>query len=252
MFKRFLAVAMLAVGGIAQGQVVSASFDVLDGADPGAPTPFGVIVIDCFVDVSNVPGSAWTAAGIRVVTRNGATLRYQLVDEDGDLNTPGLAPNLINTGSGNDRFVTSISRPRARNGAGRFDSAGAATAGDYDPAGPNPATASETELNVAFFASPPMSASDIGVDGYVARIAINAPAGANANTVVLGGPTPPAGFGILLAAIVGADDGAPAPGWVNVTYNAPTPTGGDSYLWWVPEPSSWMLLAVGALAIRRR
>ena len=54
MFKRFLASAFVAVGGTATAQIVSASFDILDGADPGAPTPAGMVVLDGFVDVENI------------------------------------------------------------------------------------------------------------------------------------------------------------------------------------------------------
>lgn len=247
MLKRFLATALIAVGGTAMGQIVSASLDILDGSDAGAPTPAGVIVIDGFVDVNNIAGGAWTASGLRVVTSGGATLRYA----DGDANTPGVQPKLDNTGSASDRFVSMISRPRGRNAAARFDNSAAATAGDYDPAGPNPATTEANELNVAFFASPPMGSADVGVDGYVVRVALNVP-GFSANQVVLGGPTAPAGFGILLASFVGADDGDTAPGWVNATFNAATPVGGNAYLWGVPEPASLALLALGALAFRRR
>jgi hypothetical protein len=247
MLKRFLATALIAVGGTAMGQIVSATLDILDGADPGAPTAPGVIVIDGSVDVNNVAGSAWTASGVRCVTSNGATMIYA----DGDGNTPGVQPNIVNTGSTNNRHVTMISRPRTRNAAARFDNGAAATAGDYDPAGPNPATTDPTEFNAAYFASPPMGAGDIGVDGAILRLAISAP-GFTAATVTLGGPTAPAGFGILLASIVGNPDGSQAPGWVNSTFNNPTPTGGDAYLWGVPEPASLVLLALGALAFRRR
>src|SRR5262245_41463657 len=123
MLKRFLATALIAVGGTAMGQIVAASLDILDGADAGAPTPAGVIVIDGFVDVNNAAGSAWTASGIRCVTSNGATLIYA----DADLNTPSVEPFLINTGSASNRNVTMISRPRGRNAAGRFDNGAAAT-----------------------------------------------------------------------------------------------------------------------------
>jgi hypothetical protein len=242
MLKRFLATALIAVGGTAMGQVVSASLDILDGADAGAPTPAGVIVIDGFVDVNNVVGGAWTASGIRCVTSNGATMIYQS-DPNGT--------TLVNTGSGNDRFVTMLSRPRGRNVNARFDNGAAATAGDYDPAGPNPSVTEPTEFNSAFFASPPMTGADTGVDGYVVRLAISAP-GFDAGNTILGGPTAPAGYGILLASVAGFQDDEPAPGWVNSTFNDPTPRGGDTYLWGVPEPASLALLALGALAFRRR
>lgn len=250
MLKRVLMTILLSMTGSATGQIVSATIDILDGADPGAPTPPAVVVIDGFVDVQNIAGSAWTASGIRVVTSNGASLIYA----DGDDNTPGTQAQLVNPGSTNNRHVTMISRPRGRNAPGRFDNGAAATAGEYEPGGPNPATTDPTELNAAFFASPPMGAGDVGVDGYVVRIAISAP-GFNPNipgTLILAGATPPPGYGILLASISGPDDGSSIPGWVNSTFNSPTPTGGSIFLWAdIPEPGSFALVILGVLLSRR-
>ncbi|MBI5864375.1 MAG: PEP-CTERM sorting domain-containing protein [Planctomycetes bacterium] len=242
MLKRFLATALIAVGGTAMGQVVSQSLDILDGADAGAGTPVGVIVLDGFVDIATT--DVWTASGARCVTSNGATLIYQ----DGDPNTPGVQANLVNTGSGNDRMV---SKPRGRNALTRFDNGAAAVAGAYDPTGPAPGIQTPTELNISFFASPPESASSPSADGYVLRIAISAP-GFGTGDVVLGGPTAPAGYGILLATIDGNPDGTPVGGWVNATFDVPAPGGSSYWLWAVPEPASLALLALGALAFRRR
>ncbi len=245
MLKRFLAAALIAVGGTAMGQIVGATLDILDGADAGAPTPAGVIVIDGFVDVAST--DVWTASGVRCVTSNGATLIYA----DGDANAAGTQPQLVNTGAANNRYVTMISKPRARNAAGRFDNGAVAVAGGYDPTGPAPGTQNPTELNIAYFASPPEGAASPSVDGYVLRLAISAP-GYSASEVVLGGPTAPSGFGILLATIDGNPDGNTAAGWVNSSFDVPAPTGDSAWLWAVPEPTSLALLALGALAFRRR
>ncbi|MBI5863962.1 MAG: hypothetical protein HZB38_05560, partial [Planctomycetes bacterium] len=49
---------------------ITMSFDVLDGADPGAPSPPGLVVVDLAVQVSQ--DDAFHAAGIFALTSNGA------------------------------------------------------------------------------------------------------------------------------------------------------------------------------------
>jgi hypothetical protein len=247
MLKRFFAMAVVAVGGTAMAQPTVMSLDILDGADSGAPSPAGVVVLDAFSDGGASP---WTASGVRCVTSNGASLIYR----DGDANTPGTQPQLVNTGSTNNRFVTMISRPRARNAAGRFDNGAAAIAGGYDPASPPPGVSTPSELNIAFFASPPMSSGDVGVDGYVLRIALDVtgvPGWTPLSTFTLRSVATP-GAGTLVASIEDDGTGVDTVGLTGSTFSNPTPTGIDGYLYLVPEPTSLVLLALGALALRRR
>ena len=250
MLRHFLAAALIAVDGTAMGQIVAATMDILTPGDPGAPSPAGVIVIDGFVDFAET--DRWRAAGIRVTTFNGASMIYA---PDADVNTPGDQIPLTNTGSTGNRFVSMVSRPHGRNGRARFDDFIVGIAGGYDPPlpGGDPGIATPTVLNVAWFDGSKPTFPNF-VDGYVVRIAIDAP-GWDANvpgTVTLGGPSPPP-FGILLAAIEGVQDQSPTPGWVNATDDFPTPVGTNYYLWGIiPEPTALVLLALGALTLRRR
>lgn len=142
---------------------VTLSVDILDDGDGESP-PAGIIVLDILADLS--PDDSWTAAGFHLAAHNGAQIVYSNDPNTGDaiLMSPGLT----------NRFVTCFSRPRPRLGSARFDNAAAAVAGDYCPTGPAPATATPTELNIAYFAVPPQSASSPSVNGAIARIALQA------------------------------------------------------------------------------
>ncbi|MBI5864082.1 MAG: PEP-CTERM sorting domain-containing protein [Planctomycetes bacterium] len=229
-----------------QAQIVSATLDVLSAGDPGAPTPPGVIVLDGFVDVAAT--DVWTVAGVHCMTYNGATLRYA----DGDPNE-GLQPTVINTGSGNDRFVTLASRPRERDEAARFDNSGVGILSYMHDAG-GQASLQPTHCDFSEFASPPPGPSASSVDGWVVRLAIDS-AGQDSSSVRLTNVnSPPDAFHPLLLAAVAAHP-PPAsqyPGWVNATWDVPPPTGQNWYLWGIPEPSTIMLLAAGMACFRNR
>ncbi|MBK8975696.1 MAG: hypothetical protein IPM29_07205 [Planctomycetes bacterium] len=193
--------------------------DRLDGADPGAPAPANLVVVDVFADVA--PTDTWTAAGLRATTANGAVLRY------------GAGSALVNPGLA-DRFVTSVSRPLARDADARFNGALAAIAGRYDPTGPT-ATASAGEVNVAWFSSPPATSTSPSVDGYIARVVIDISGaiGIDPATIVVAPGLPPAGTVPLLVSQP-ASAGSTVAGTVAATYDVPAVTGTD---WCVYAPS---------------
>src|SRR6185295_8097341 len=87
-----------AIGAPAALAQVTVSVDRLDGSEPGTPVPANLVVIDVFVDVATT--DVWTAAGMRGLAFNGATLVYA---------GAGGPLSLINPGLGS-RFVTCLSK----------------------------------------------------------------------------------------------------------------------------------------------
>lgn len=248
MLKRFLATAFAVAASsvaLAQGTV---TVDLLDAGETSGTIPANLRIVDVFVDIATT--DVWTAGGIRALTQSGAALQYW----DSDANTAGVQPGLFNPGAAN-KFNTLLSKPRARDAAGRFTNAAAAAAGGYNPPAPT-ATATAGELNVAYFASPPETSTSPSVDGYVARIAVDisgvagAPAG---NTDWRVGEIPagtPESRIVLRSQPPSA--GSQSPGTVLATFDVPAIAGISWGMYFIPEPSSLALLALGALAIRRR
>src|SRR5262245_57222218 len=126
MLKRcFLAAAVTMTASsivLAQG---AATVDLLTPNEIPQPyPPVNTRIVDIFFDVAAT--DVWTAAGIRAIAENGASILYF----DSDTNTPGVQPGLFSGGTAN-KFTTMLSKPRARDAAGRFTNAGAAPAGEY-------------------------------------------------------------------------------------------------------------------------
>jgi hypothetical protein len=250
MFRSFLATAaVMAVSSIALAQGTT-SVDLLTPIEAGETLPGNARVVDVFFDVALT--DVWTAAGIRAIAQNGASFIYF----DSDTNTPGLQPGLFNGGLDN-RFTTMLSRPRNRFAATRFTNAGAVAAGAYDPAGASPVTL-PNELNVAYFASPPATLDSPSSDGFIARIVIDISGvtpipGAIIHDYNNWGAGPisnaPAGSVIVLQSTGLNQPG----GTATATFDVPELNFSNWAMWYVPEPTTFALLAIGGLAaIRRR
>src|SRR5262249_13580307 len=104
---------------------VGVTVDLLDPSDGISlpPVGSGIACVDVMVDVTE--GDSWTVGAARGVAMSGATLRYAY-----DPNS--MLDLLVNPGASN-RFSTFISRPRPRDGDGRYSNGAAAMAGRYCP-----------------------------------------------------------------------------------------------------------------------
>jgi hypothetical protein len=222
--QKLTIVAMLAAAaaGAANAQV-ALSVDRLDGADSAVPVPAGRVVVDVFADVAAT--DTWTAAGLRAVTTNGALLVYG----------PGNA--LVNPSPDDpsqiDPFVTCLSKPLARASSNRFSNAGAAVAGQFDPTSQT-VTATASELNVAWFASPPAMSNSPSVDGYIVRFAIDISGafGIDPETIMVSTGLPPSGTVVLLVSEPcpsSSSCSAPA-GTVAATFDVPAISGVNWFL----------------------
>lgn len=237
----FAAVILAALAAAAHGQIVSATVDILSpGEDGYGGLPANLVVIDYFVDVAET--DVWIGAGTRVLTENGATLVYA----DYDPNTSGVQVTLINPGL-NQRYTTSVSRPRVRNGNARFTNSGADIAGGY-PTAAAPAT-SPTHFEAWWTRFPPANPTTPSEDGYVARIAINLGAAGDRRDFLLVSENPPPDGSIIYGRCV--VPGFPW-GWANATFDVPALGGRDWYLFDpVPEPATFALLLCGAALLNR-
>src|SRR5262245_65497576 len=114
MCKSALIVLSFVPAGMAQ---VSLSVDLLTPGDAGFGTPPGMACVDVFVDVAD--SDHWVAGGIRGRAYNGAHLLYARPD---DPNTP--QPDQVTNPGTNNRFTTFVTKPRSRNGDGRYTNGG--------------------------------------------------------------------------------------------------------------------------------
>ena len=250
MLERVLATAAaLAASSIAMAQG-AASVDLLTPEETTGTIPANTRIVDIFFDVAST--DVWTAAGIRARTENGATLVYF----DGEPNTPGFQPGLFSGGSAN-KFTTMLSKPRNRDGPARFTNAGAATAGAYDPPSGTPVTL-PGELNVAYFANPSETNGSPPFDGYIARIAVDISSvpevpGVDIHSYNNWGAGPiqsiPPNSRVVLRSTGFNQPG----GTATNTFDVPALNFTNWAMWYLPEPTSLALLALGGLAaIRRR
>ena len=248
MFKRFLAsAAALASCSIAFAQG-TLSVDVLDPSETSGPIPDNTRIVDLFFD--GVPTDVWTAGGFRAAAENEATLIYF----DSDPVTPGLQPGLINGGVAN-KFTTSISKPRGRDAADRFTNAGVAVGGAFDLPGPIPDTRPDL-VNVAYAVNPPETPGSASGDGYIARIAIDM----SEVSEIPGFPKSdyanwgagPIGSIPSSARVVLRSIGVNQPGGTAFsTFDVPALNFSSWAMWYVPEPTSLALLALGGVVTIR-
>lgn len=216
------------------------SVDLLTPEDPGFGHPPGMACVDIFVDVADT--DRWTAGGIRGLAMNGATLRYARND---DPTTPE-PDQVINPGT-NNRFTTFVTKPRTRNGDGRYTNGGVAIAGQYSPPSLT-GIANAAEINLVWFGGTKNDPD--GIDGYVARIALDLPYPDEIQTLGIGprDQMPPGALLYFACELVPPKEN---PGVVVTTYDDPTLIGTDWVLYWTPEPGTGMGLLVLGLMVAK-
>jgi len=224
------------------------SIDVLDGNDPGAPSPAGMVVVDVGVDVSS--NDWFVSAGIVGRTFNGATLQYGLFPD------PPI-PSFLPPGLDN-RFVSFGSAAYGRNDPPRFAPAGTVAEQTIGIVGDQPyPTFLPDELGAGYVAIPPFAPGNpdapVGRDGYIARVALDI------TGVGLPGASEVANYRIFTP---GQEPGGYSPvfiseplqglnfGTIVFGNNFPDEIG-QNWGIYVPEPSSAALLSLAALVLVR-
>ena len=152
-----------------------------------------------------------------------------------------------------DKFLTSLSRPRPRDGNGRFLNANVAIAGGCNPPSTEPVTL-PGEVNVAYFGG---SKDGPSVDGYIARIAVDVsgiPGAPEGNASWHLGSSAPAEAVVVLRCVPPPPPAAQTPGLAITTFDVPQVSGINWQLWYdVPEPSTAAcVFVVGGLVVWRR
>src|SRR5262245_19723949 len=121
MFKSLVATIAAAWMSAVAAASLGLTVDIYGPGDGATPQPDPRLVVVDILVAANPDNLIWTVSGIRVQTFNAATLVYAH-----DPNTGAIVPT--NQGTAN-RFTTSFSRPRPRDGNGRFTDSGAAAVG---------------------------------------------------------------------------------------------------------------------------
>lgn len=221
---------------------ITVQVDKLDASDGLPMPPANVVIIDCAVEPSN--NDAFSSIGFRAVAANGARLEYAR-DPNG-----AVIPTAPGT---ENRFVTFFSRPRTRNGDGRFGaSASLFLAGRYS--GGVVATFLPSLADAALFDSPSPPPGQPGPAGWVGRFALDLsnvtdPRFQADSTAIVIAESPPADSIPLLEFSTGVGLAGLLVGSAN-NDRAELDFGVYGI---IPEPATaiW-LLAIGGVVLRRR
>lgn len=233
---KLLAVSGVSLSGRYAVAEITATVDKLDPSDGIPMPPPNLVIVDLAIDVT--PDDAFAAMGINADAYGGAELQYAR-DPNGIV-IP-TAPGIEN------RFVTFFSRPRLRDGNGRFGPAGeiAVTGGYYGGPG---ATFNATNVNAVSF----VTIYEPGRDGYVLRLALNLssvtdPAFRVDSPNIVVAASPPQGSTVLL------ETSYPGHHGVGVYSQNNLDAFLDFGVYGIPEPASGVLLLILAgAALRRR
>lgn len=231
---------------------ITMSIDVLDGNDPGAPSPTGLVVVDVGVDVS---ANDWfVSAAIVGRTFNGATLEYGLYPDPNNPLPTFLPPGLDN------RFVSFGSAAYGRNDPPRFAPAGTIAEQTIGIVGDQPyPTFLPDEVGAGYFAIPLFAPSHPdaprGRDGYIARVALDI------TGVELPGASDPGNYRIFTPGQVpaGFEPVFLSDPWQGLQFGtyvfsnySPNNSFAQNWGVYVPEPHSMGALLVGSLVVIRR
>lgn len=215
---------------------IIATIDKLDPSDGFPMPPSSVVVIDISVTVS--ADDAWSGLGIAGFALGGTRLLYAY--------DPNDAHPLHSAPGAENRFVTFFSRPRARDGGGRFGTGAYVDAIGSYYLGIVPVL---EPLRVDIWVR--RLPYEEGRSGYVGRIAldlsqVNDPRFRNDSPDIIVAAEPPPDSVTLLQTfadsnhhglLIASEDGA---------------TGFYGFgVYGIPEPSAWLLIVAGAMYSRR-
>lgn len=203
---------------------VNVAVDLLSEGEGQLPPVSSIVCVDVLVDVATT--DVWTASGLHGETLAGVTLIYAHDPDSGDviLTNPGVE----------HRFTTFFSKPRGRDAAARFTNGRASFAGPYCELSPNPPTATDSEIDIAWFANPPETPNSLSADGAIFRVALDVSATAVPAQFfqVFTGEVAPPGTTVVFRSVCSESH----PGLVSATFDVPGLTGLNWGVAYTPPP----------------